>query len=167
MTRAIQRLSAPAAREALERSAKHLATDARLQLVFLFGSTLDPGQRAVRDVDLAVLTEPPLSLDELVRLRADAVLAAGAPTDERCVEDIIVQLGAHRVIDQSWQSRLKGSGGFRNSRLFSSDSVISIHAWRSSSSETLNGTSKCGCSGRRIGTDAVWKKRCATFCAAP
>jgi predicted nucleotidyltransferase len=67
------------AREHAERAARLLAADERVRLVYLFGSAAQPGREAVRDVDLGVLTDPPLSLDELMRLRAD--VASAAPID--------------------------------------------------------------------------------------
>jgi predicted nucleotidyltransferase len=66
--------------------------DPRVRLPFLFGSAADPEAGAVRDVDLAVLTDPPLALDELFRLRADAVEAAGGPLDLVSLNDAGVVL---------------------------------------------------------------------------
>src|ERR1035437_9036563 len=87
-----QRLSAEEARSGAERAAQFLTGDPRVRLVFLFGSAADPGRPAVRDVDLAVLTNPPLSLDELMRLRADVVGATGAPIDLVSLNDASVIL---------------------------------------------------------------------------
>jgi len=58
-----------------------LARDARIQLVYLFGSSLDPGREEVGDVDLAVVAVPSLGLDERLRLRADLVAETRAPID--------------------------------------------------------------------------------------
>jgi predicted nucleotidyltransferase len=69
------------ARERAERAAEILAADPRVRLVFLFGSTADPDHPSVGDVDLAILTEPQLELDELLRLRDDLVDAAGPAID--------------------------------------------------------------------------------------
>jgi predicted nucleotidyltransferase len=69
------------ARAVADRAAEVLARDTRVKLVYLFGSAADPHRKLVRDVDIAVLTVPALSLDELMRLRADVVAAAGAPVD--------------------------------------------------------------------------------------
>jgi predicted nucleotidyltransferase len=87
-----QRLSAEEARSGAERAAQILTGDPRVRLVYLFGSAADPGRTAVRDIDLAVLTNPPLSLDELMRLRADVVGATGAPIDLVSLNDASVIL---------------------------------------------------------------------------
>jgi hypothetical protein len=58
-----------------------------------------PTKREVRDVDLAVLSDPALSLEELMRLRADAAAAAGgAPIDVVSLNDASIVL-AHEVAD--------------------------------------------------------------------
>ncbi|HZF14224.1 MAG TPA: nucleotidyltransferase domain-containing protein [Thermoanaerobaculia bacterium] len=75
------RLTPQLARERALRATEVLAADPRVQLVFLFGSAVDPGRPVVRDVDLAIWTEPPLSLDELLHLRADAIERAGPGLD--------------------------------------------------------------------------------------
>lgn len=75
------RLTQEKARERAERAASRLAADPRVRLVYLFGSAVDPSVAAVRDVDLAVWTQPVLSSRRLLELRADAVLAAGGPVD--------------------------------------------------------------------------------------
>jgi predicted nucleotidyltransferase len=93
------RLRGGEAREAARRAAELLSADRRVQLVYLFGSAADEGRAEVRDVDLAVLSEPALSLDELMRLRADAVAAAGGlPIDLVSLNDAPVVL-AHEVAD--------------------------------------------------------------------
>jgi predicted nucleotidyltransferase len=84
------------ARAAADRAAYMLARDTRVKLVYLFGSAADPDRKLVRDVDLAVLTDPALSLDELMRLRADVVVAAGAPVDLVSLNDAPIVL-AHEV----------------------------------------------------------------------
>jgi predicted nucleotidyltransferase len=76
----------------VERAVGLLAREPRVQLVYLFGSTVDPGRAAVRDVDLAVLADPPLTLDELTRRRADLVIAAGLPLDLVSLNDAPVVL---------------------------------------------------------------------------
>jgi predicted nucleotidyltransferase len=81
---------------AADRTAQVLARDTRVQLVYLFGSAADPDRKLVRDVDLAVLTDPALPLDELMRLRADVVVAAGAPVDLVSLNDAPIVL-AHEV----------------------------------------------------------------------
>jgi len=57
-----------------------------------------PARPQVRDVDLAVLTAPALSLDELMRLRADLVDATRAPIDLVALNDASIVL-AHEVVD--------------------------------------------------------------------
>lgn len=79
--RPIERLPAAEARRRADVAAAVLARDPRVRLVYLFGSAVRPEAGPVRDVDLAILTEPRLSLDELLRLRADAVEAAGGRLD--------------------------------------------------------------------------------------
>jgi len=93
------RLSGTEAREAARQAAARLAADSRVQLVYVFGSTSDEKRAEVRDVDLAVLSEPALTLDELMRLRADAVVAAGGlPVDLVSLNDAPIVL-AHEVAD--------------------------------------------------------------------
>jgi len=94
----LRHLDAAAARDAARRAAICLAEDPRVQLVYLFGSAADSAQDTVRDVDIAIQSEPPLSFDELLRLRADAVAAAGAPLDLISLNEASVVL-AHEVAD--------------------------------------------------------------------
>lgn len=77
----LARIPRDTARERAEDAARHLAADPRVRAVFVFGSAADPEVAGVRDVDLAVWSEPPLGLDELMRLRADLVTAVGGPFD--------------------------------------------------------------------------------------
>lgn len=86
------------ARVAAERASAVLARDERVQLVFLFGSTVDPDRRDVRDVDLAILTEPSLDLEELLRLRADLVASTGARIDLVSLNEAPIVL-AHEIVD--------------------------------------------------------------------
>lgn len=87
------------ARDAAERAARQLASDERVLLVYVFGSAADEQRPEVRDIDLALLTEPALSLDEIMRLRADAVTASGGlPIDLVSMNDASVVL-AHEVAD--------------------------------------------------------------------
>lgn len=86
------RLGAEAARQVAERVAHELARDPRVRLVYLFGSAADVERTTVRDVDLAVLTDPPLSEDELLRMRADLVLATEAGIDLISLNDAPVVL---------------------------------------------------------------------------
>jgi predicted nucleotidyltransferase len=69
------------AREKAVAAAHMLSAHPGVELVYLFGSAADPEQTVVRDIDLAVLTRPPLDTDELLRLRADVVTAVGGPID--------------------------------------------------------------------------------------
>lgn len=85
-------LTGDAARQAADRAVQQLAKDARVQLVYMFGSAVDPGRTTVRDVDLAVFTDPPLSLDELMKLRADLVAATGTEIDLVSLNDASVVL---------------------------------------------------------------------------
>jgi len=92
------KLSPEVARERAERAAKALAADGRVKLVFLFGSAADPDRKAVRDVDIAILTDSPLALYEFLDLRAKAVRAAGGEIDLVPLNDARVVL-AHEVAD--------------------------------------------------------------------
>ncbi|HEV8311317.1 MAG TPA: nucleotidyltransferase domain-containing protein [Methylomirabilota bacterium] len=91
-------LSPNDARRCAERAAAHLSEDPRVQLVYLFGSAMDPDRRVVRDIDLAVLTDPALSLDELTKRQADLALATGAAIDLVSLNDASVVL-AHEVVE--------------------------------------------------------------------
>lgn len=90
--------SADSARGAAAHAAEHLATDERVQLVYLFGSAADPSRTAVRDVDLAVLTKPAVPFDELMRIRADLIAATGVEIDLVLLNHAPVVL-AHEVAD--------------------------------------------------------------------
>ena len=80
------------ARQCAQRAAQRLARDRRVRLVYLFGSAADRARPVVRDVDLAVLTDPPLAPDELLRVRADLVLAVGGEIDLVSLNDASVVL---------------------------------------------------------------------------
>lgn len=73
-----------------------MAGDPRVRLVYLFGSAVDPGRRAVRDVDLAVWTEPPLTLDERLGWQADLRRETALPVDLVLLNDASIAL-AHEV----------------------------------------------------------------------
>jgi uncharacterized protein len=85
-------------RAAAGQAADRLASDPRIRLVYCFGSASDSTQPAVRDLDLAILAAPPLSDDELMRLRADLVLATGVPIDLIQLHRAPVVL-AHEVVE--------------------------------------------------------------------
>ena len=74
-------IDAARARTAAEEAARRLGADSRVELVYLFGSAVDIDVKHVRDVDLAVLARPPLAFDEVLRVRADLVIATGVPID--------------------------------------------------------------------------------------
>lgn len=87
------------ARERAERAARFLAADPRVKLVFFFGSAADPDRKIpVRDVDLAILTDPPLDFWDFLRLREDLVLAVGGNVDLVSLNEAGVVL-AHEVVD--------------------------------------------------------------------
>ncbi|MBI2466956.1 MAG: nucleotidyltransferase domain-containing protein [Candidatus Rokubacteria bacterium] len=69
-----------------------------MNLVYLFGSAVRAGGAPVRDVDLAVLTDPPLSPSHLVRRRADLVTATRAPIDLVSLSDASTVL-SHEVVE--------------------------------------------------------------------
>jgi predicted nucleotidyltransferase len=93
----ISRRSVADARRAAEQAASLLAHDRRVQLVYTFGSSVH-GTGPVRDVDVAVLTAPPFTLDELLRARADLATATGAPIDLVSLHDASIVL-AHEVVE--------------------------------------------------------------------
>lgn len=86
------------ARAAALAAAQVLAADPRVQLVYLFGSAVDPAATMVGDVDLGVLTQPRVDPDELLRLRADVVTAVGASIDLVPLNRASVVL-AHEVVE--------------------------------------------------------------------
>jgi predicted nucleotidyltransferase len=91
-------MDAMAACDAAERAAAILARDPRVRLVYLFGSATDASRQSVRDVDLAILTEPLLELEDLLRLRADLVAATRTEIDLISLNDAPIVL-AHEVVD--------------------------------------------------------------------
>jgi predicted nucleotidyltransferase len=93
----IPQLSVEEARNRAERAARFLAADPRVKLVFLFGSSVDPGRRTVGDVDMAILTDCPLGLYELLDLKADVAQTAGGEVDLVLLNDASVVL-AHEVV---------------------------------------------------------------------
>lgn len=93
-----RRLTATEARRIAERAAALLTADVRVQLVYFFGSGADPGSVGARDVDLGVLTHPPLTLDDLLGLRADLVEKLHAPIDLVSLNDAPIVL-AHEVVE--------------------------------------------------------------------
>jgi predicted nucleotidyltransferase len=92
------RLSAPDARRVAEHAARLLSQDPSVMLVYVFGSAVQPERDTVRDIDLAVLADSALSLDELLKRRADLVSATGAPIDLVSLGDAPVML-AHEVVE--------------------------------------------------------------------
>lgn len=94
----IVRLAAARAREKAIAGADFLSRHPQVELVYLFGSVADPAQTAVRDIDLAVLTQPALGPDELLRLRADLVSTVGEPFDLVSLNRASVVL-AHQIAE--------------------------------------------------------------------
>ncbi|MBI4518601.1 MAG: nucleotidyltransferase domain-containing protein [Deltaproteobacteria bacterium] len=86
------RISPQRARQAAEHTARLLARDARVRLVYLFGSAADATRAACRDVDVAVLTDKPLSTDERLQLRAEVVGAVHVNVDLVVLNDAPVVL---------------------------------------------------------------------------
>ena len=91
-------IPAEKARDAAERAAAILGRRPDVGLVYVYGSTADVGQRMVRDVDLAVLTDRPLTVDEIVRLRADLVQTLEVDVDLVSLNEATIVL-AHEVIE--------------------------------------------------------------------
>ena len=80
------------------RAAERLTADRRVQLVYLFGSTADPAVARPRDLDLAILSDPPLSLDELLRTGADLGAATGTVVDLVSLNDAPIVL-AQQIVE--------------------------------------------------------------------
>ena len=79
-------------------AARQLAGDPRVRLVYLFGSAADRSVAQPRDLDLAILTAPRLSLDERLRLRAELVAGGVTGLDLVSLNDASITL-AHEVAE--------------------------------------------------------------------
>lgn len=80
--RPMPQISPEEARGRAERAARFLAQDPRVKLIFLFGSAADPDRTIpVRDVDLAILMEPPPEFWDFLKLSDRAAEAAGGDID--------------------------------------------------------------------------------------
>src|SRR5207247_10416168 len=86
------------ARESAERAAHYLAGNPCVQLVYGFGSATQRDRATVRDVDLAVLTDPPLTLEDLTKRQADVISVTGAPIDLVSLHDASLVL-AHEIVE--------------------------------------------------------------------
>jgi len=87
------KLAPEVARQRAEKAAQALAADPRVKLVFFFGSAADPERRIpVRDVDLAIFTDPLLGLYELLDLRAAVSDEIGGEIDLVSLNDASVVL---------------------------------------------------------------------------
>jgi predicted nucleotidyltransferase len=73
-----QRIEPAIARRVAEQAAARLSRDPRVRLVYLFGSTTS---RTGRDIDVAVLSEPPIPFDELLRIQGELEEATRAPIE--------------------------------------------------------------------------------------
>jgi len=93
-----RRRSASGARESAERAAQCLAGDPRVQLIYGFGSAFQPDRATVRDIDLAILTDPPLTLEDLTKRQADVISVTGAPIDLVSLNDASIVL-AHEIVE--------------------------------------------------------------------
>jgi len=91
-------LTPPEVDEAVGRAVLALSRDHRIELAYLFGSATDASSRSPRDLDLAILTRLPLSLDDLTRLRAELVQATGLPVDLVSLNGATTVL-AHEVVE--------------------------------------------------------------------
>jgi predicted nucleotidyltransferase len=85
------------ARRAAERAAGLLAQDPRVTLVYVYGSSVRDARQA-RDVDVAVLADPPFTSDELLRRGADLVAATGMSVDLLSLNEASPSL-AHEVVE--------------------------------------------------------------------
>jgi predicted nucleotidyltransferase len=93
-----RRMSPADLRARAERAATLLSRDPRVRLVYLFGSAARPDAATARDLDLAVLAEPDLSLDERMRLAGQLSSEVGAPVDLVALRRTPVVL-AHEVVE--------------------------------------------------------------------
>ena len=71
------RIPVEQAQEAIERAATILAQHPGVRLVYVYGSAADDARATVQAVDLALLPANALTLDELMRLRAELVKVCG------------------------------------------------------------------------------------------
>jgi predicted nucleotidyltransferase len=86
------------ARRAADAAARFLAEDPRVILVYVFGSGAQPGAHRARDVDIGILADPPFTIGELMRRRADLVAATGVSVDLVSLNEAPISL-AHEVVD--------------------------------------------------------------------
>jgi predicted nucleotidyltransferase len=95
----VQHLSRIEARERAERAARLLSEHPNVRLVYLFGSAArsDP-EGLVRDIDLAVLTQPALADQELLALRALLTRETGEALDVVSLNDAPIVL-AREIAD--------------------------------------------------------------------
>jgi predicted nucleotidyltransferase len=85
-------LSPSSARRIADHAATVLSADPRVRLVYFFGSGAAPSTSDVEDVDLAIWTDPPLALQELVRYGADLAASTGAAIDLVSLNDASIVL---------------------------------------------------------------------------
>jgi len=83
------------------RASALLGANPRVRLVYLFGSATDSDAHQVHDIDLAVLTEPRLEFEELLRLRAALDPVVGDSLDLVSLADASVVL-AHQICEYGW-----------------------------------------------------------------
>ena len=79
-------------------AADYLASNPYVQLVYGFGSATQRDRATVRDVDLAALTDPPLTLEDLTKRQADVISVTGAPIDLVSLNDASIVL-AHEIVE--------------------------------------------------------------------
>jgi predicted nucleotidyltransferase len=94
----MSRLAREKAVDVAQRAAKRLADDLRIRVVYLFGSVADSQSQQPRDLDLAMLADPEISLDEQLRIRADLVLDSEVNIDLVSLNHASVVL-AREVVD--------------------------------------------------------------------
>src|SRR2546428_12816908 len=93
-----RRRSASGPRDSADRAAPCLARAPCVQLVYGFGSATQRDRTTVRDVDLAILTDPPLTLEDLTKRQADVISVTGAPIDLVSLNDASIVL-AHEIVE--------------------------------------------------------------------
>lgn len=88
----------PTRAEAIERAQAILEAVPRVRVVYLFGSAARPTSVPPRDLDLAVVARPPLTLGELLQLQGRLQEALGVTVDLVSLDDAPIVL-AHEIIE--------------------------------------------------------------------
>jgi len=81
-----------------DRAVEMLARDPRVRLVFLFGSSARPGVVPPRDLDLALMAEPPFTTDELLRVQGHLQARLAVAVDLVDLSEASIAL-AHEIVE--------------------------------------------------------------------